>query len=85
MWEEVLRIPRVGANDNFFELGGHSLLAAGVMSRVRERYNIALPLRTIFEAPTLAAFASRIETMLWASRNVESVRDSSQAREEIEL
>jgi hypothetical protein len=55
------------------------------MSRVRERYNIALPLRTIFEAPTLAAFASRIETMLWASRNVESVRDSSQAREEIEL
>jgi amino acid adenylation domain-containing protein len=85
MWEEVLRIPRVGANDNFFELGGHSLLAAGVMSRVRERYNIALPLRTIFEAPTLAAFASRIDTMLWASRKVESVRDSSQAREEIEL
>jgi len=83
MWEEVLRVPRVGINDNFFELGGHSLLAAGVMTRVRERYSIALPLRTIFEAPTVAAFANRIETMLWASQD--SVHDNSQTREEIEL
>jgi len=85
IWEEILRIPRVGTNDNFFELGGHSLLAASVMSRVRERYSITLPLRTIFEAPTAAAFASRIETMLWASRPVDCVRDASEEREEIEL
>ena len=85
MWKEVLRIGSVGIHDNFFELGGHSLLAAGVLSRVRDCYGITLPLRTIFEAPTVTAFASRIETLLWASRSADSVRDESGEREEIEL
>lgn len=85
MWKEVLRIDKIGIHDNFFELGGHSLLAAGVLSRVREKYGISLPLRTIFEAPTVAALASRIETLFWISHSTGSVPNDSQEREEIEI
>jgi len=85
IWETVLRLPHVGPNDNFFDLGGHSLLAASVISRVRERYSISLPLRTIFEAKTVAAFASRIETVLWASRVGDQNGNAPGEREEFEL
>jgi hypothetical protein len=44
-------------NDNFFELGGHSLLATQVISRVRETFNVDVPLRQMFELPTIADFA----------------------------
>ncbi|PYS75424.1 MAG: non-ribosomal peptide synthetase, partial [Acidobacteria bacterium] len=60
IWGEVLKVERVGANDNFFELGGHSLLATQVVSRVRELLRVQLPLRALFEAPTISALASII-------------------------
>jgi amino acid adenylation domain-containing protein len=85
VWKEVLRIRSVGIRDNFFEIGGHSLLATGVLSRLRDRFGINLPLRTIFEAPTIQLLASRIETLLWAAHGVAGVRDESGEREEIEL
>lgn len=52
-WSEVLKLERVGVHDNFFELGGHSLMATQVVSRLRETFEIELPLRSIFEQPTV--------------------------------
>jgi amino acid adenylation domain-containing protein len=53
IWIEVLGIDQVGIDDNFFEMGGHSLLVFQVISRVREAFGVDLPLRTLFEAPTI--------------------------------
>lgn len=57
IWEEVLGIARVGAHDDFFELGGHSLAGMKVVARVRDRFQVELPLTSLFEAPTLAELA----------------------------
>jgi amino acid adenylation domain-containing protein len=57
IWAEILNVERVGACDNFFDLGGHSLLAVQVMSRVRETFALEVPLRTIFQWPTLSGYA----------------------------
>jgi amino acid adenylation domain-containing protein len=61
IWGEILGLERIGRRDQFFELGGHSLLATQVMSRVRAAFRIELPLRTLFDHPTVEAFASAID------------------------
>jgi len=61
IWAEVLGLERVGVEDNFFELGGHSLLATQVMSRVSRRFLIEVPLRKVFEFPTIAMLASEVD------------------------
>ncbi|MCY1042404.1 amino acid adenylation domain-containing protein, partial [Corallococcus sp. bb12-1] len=61
LWAEVLRVERVGNEDHFFELGGHSLLATQVVARVRATFGVELPLRALFEEPTLRRLAARIE------------------------
>jgi len=66
IWSEVLGRPRIGAHDNFFSVGGHSLLALQVAGRLREAFGVEVPLRRLFEAPTVAALAREVETALLA-------------------
>lgn len=60
IWREVLGLPQIGLRDDFFALGGHSLLATQIISRTRQACDVELPLRTLFEASELGAFAEQV-------------------------
>jgi len=62
IWAEVLGVKRVGIHDNFFELGGHSLMATQLISRVRDAFKVELPLRSVFEAPTIGELSKVVES-----------------------
>ncbi|MGV2831536.1 amino acid adenylation domain-containing protein, partial [Myxosarcina sp. GI1(2024)] len=61
IWAEILNLEKVGINHNFFELGGHSLIATRVISQIRQVFETELPLRSLFERPTIAGLAQEIE------------------------
>ena len=82
IWSEVLGIDRVGIDNNFFEMGGHSLLVFQVISRVREAFGVDLPLRTLFEAPTVEQEALII---IEAQLDQENDAEMAQLIEEIRL
>ena len=63
IWEGVLEVDRIGRADRFFDVGGHSLLATRVVSRVRAALQVDLPLRDLFDAPSLAALAERVDVL----------------------
>ena len=64
IWAQVMGRDQIGIHDNFFELGGHSLLATQVVSRLRQVFQIELPLRVLFEEPTISGLAERVEAAL---------------------
>jgi amino acid adenylation domain-containing protein len=66
-WAALLSLDAVGIHDSFFELGGHSLLATQVISRVREAFGVNLPLRQLFERPTVAALAAAVDEAVQGS------------------
>ncbi len=76
IWRQVLRIEEVAVEDNFFELGGHSLLVMQLSSRVRAAFGVEMPVRSIFEAATLAALAERLAVLLPAEALEERAIDS---------
>ena len=69
IWTQVLDLKHVSIYDDFFQLGGDSLLATQMMSRVRDAFQVGLPLRSLFETPTIAMLAEHVETALWATGN----------------
>ena len=62
IWEKLLGVERVGLNDNFFHLGGHSLLATRLMGKIREAFNLEIPLKVLFEKPTIKELVIELET-----------------------
>jgi acyl carrier protein len=72
LWRQVLRIERVGVNDRFLDLGGDSLLATMLLSRVRQALRLEVSLTEFFEAPTVAAQAVLVQSLLLADLDSES-------------
>lgn len=70
IWIKILGVKQVGITENFFALGGHSLLATQVISQIREAFKVELPLRSLFELPTIGELAQRIETTLKSGQNL---------------
>ncbi|HKF49644.1 MAG TPA: amino acid adenylation domain-containing protein [Terracidiphilus sp.] len=75
IWQELLGTSPIGVNDNFFALGGHSLLATQVVSRVRQSFQVDVPLRLLFESPTIAGIADALTQLEPEVHNAESVAD----------
>ncbi len=68
IWAQLLRLPQVGVYDNFFELGGHSLLATQVVARLRDAFRVEIPLRALFETPTVAGLSASIVSTIQTGR-----------------
>jgi amino acid adenylation domain-containing protein len=72
VWAGVLGVEQVGAGDNFFDLGGHSLLATQVISQVRQIFQVEVAMRDLFETPTVAGLAARVERLVAEGGGIES-------------
>jgi amino acid adenylation domain-containing protein len=77
IWRELLHVQEIGENDDFFDLGGHSLVATRVVARIRDAFQVELPVRRIFEERTVAALSARVSEALVSSHRLESPRPPS--------
>ncbi len=85
IWQTLLGIDQVGIHDNFFELGGDSLLAIRVLSRLRDMFQVNQSLSNLFETPTIAQLAERVETVRWARQQAEAVTSETDDIDQIVL
>lgn len=83
IWEDLLGIPKIGTSDNFFDLGGHSLLASQIINRVNEKFKIDLPLKTIFNSPTIALLVGEINNCQETEKIEFSIEPISNCGEEL--
>ncbi|WP_345724842.1 amino acid adenylation domain-containing protein [Herpetosiphon gulosus] len=79
LWAAILQREQVGINQNFFELGGHSLLATRMVSQIRQHWQLDLPIRSVFEAPTIEQLAHVLDLLRWAQHANQA---PAQAREQ---
>jgi len=63
IWQQLLGSEGLGVHDNFFEIGGHSLLATQLITRIRDQFQLELPLKTLFEMPTMVGLAELIQSL----------------------
>jgi acyl carrier protein len=74
IWASVLGLAQVGVEENFFEMGGHSLLTTQVISRIRQALAVEIPVRMLFERPTISGLAESIETIIWLNHSTDHDR-----------
>jgi acyl carrier protein len=84
IWTELLKVEHVGVEDDFFDLGGQSLVAIRAVSRIRDVFGVDVPLRDLFERPTLAGLAEVIDGLSWVAKAQAPTHQAGE-REEIVL
>jgi acyl carrier protein len=84
IWKQILRIERVGLYDNFFDIGGHSLLAVQLVSHIKAKFGVELPLRDLFGTPVLEAVAARVDEAILAQTGLADVDELLEMLESID-
>jgi amino acid adenylation domain-containing protein len=72
IWSEILKLEKIGIHDNFFDLGGYSLLGTQLITRLRQLFSVELSLRFLFELPTVAELANRVENLQWIAQGIQN-------------